>query len=104
MGRLYAHGGAVFIASVISSWAGYTLMAVQLLIWWIMQLTCILTITCISQYLKLYAKRKHFEKKPITQTWAHHPDLGSHTGGEGADACAEHQLDHAEYLLGCEGV
>ena len=43
----------------------------QLLIWWIMQLTCILTITCISQYLKLYAKRKHFEKKPITQTWAH---------------------------------
>ena len=61
----------VFIASVISSWAGYTLMAVQLLIWWIMQLTCILTITCISQYLKLYAKRKHFEKKPITQTWAH---------------------------------
>ena len=61
----------VFIASVISSWAGYTLLAVQLLIWWIMQLTCILTITCISQYLKLYAKRKHFEKKPITQTWAH---------------------------------
>ena len=61
----------VFIASVISSWAGYTLMAVQMLIWWIMQLTCILTITCISQYLKFYAKRKHFEKKPITQTWAH---------------------------------
>ena len=61
----------VFIASVISSWAGYTLMAVQLLIWWIMQLTCILTITCISQYLKLYAKRKHFDRKPVTQTWAH---------------------------------
>ena len=58
----------VFIASVISSWAGFTLLAVQLLIWWIMQLTCILTITCISQYLKLYAKRKHFNLKPITQT------------------------------------
>ena len=61
----------VFIASVISSWAGYTLLAVQLLIWWIMQLTCILTITCISQYLKLYAQRKHYDQKPITQTWVH---------------------------------
>ena len=61
----------VFIASVVSSFIGYTLLAVQLLIWWIMQLTCILTITCISQYLKLYAKRKHYEKKPITQTWVY---------------------------------
>ena len=25
----------------------------------------------ISQYLKLYAKRKHFDRKPVTQTWAH---------------------------------
>ena len=44
----------VFIASVISSWSGYTLMAVQMLIWWTMQLTCILTITCALQYMKLY--------------------------------------------------
>ena len=40
----------VFIASVVCSWVGYTLLAVQVLIWWIMQLACILTITCISQY------------------------------------------------------
>ena len=59
----------VFAASVICSWGGYTLLAVQLLIWWIMQLTCILTITSISQYLKLYADRHGFENKPITQTW-----------------------------------
>jgi len=61
----------VFIASVVCSWVGYTLMAVQVLIWWIMQLTCILTITCISQYLKLYGLRKRLDEKPVTKTWAY---------------------------------
>ena len=61
----------VFLASVGCSWAGYTLLAVQILIWWIMQLTCILTITCVSRYLKLYGERHHFDERPITQTWAY---------------------------------
>lgn len=61
----------VFIASVICSWAGYTLMAVQALIWWTMQLTCILTITCALQYLKIYGFRHRLAEKPITQTWAY---------------------------------
>ena len=61
----------VFIASVACSFAGYTLMAVQLLIWWIMQLTCILTITCLSRYLEIYAKKHRLAEKPITQTWAY---------------------------------
>ena len=60
---------AVFIISVVCSWIGYTLLAVQLLIWWIMQLTFILTITCISGWLKSYAHRKGIDSKPITQTW-----------------------------------
>jgi small-conductance mechanosensitive channel len=59
----------VFIASACCSWAGYTLLAVQLLIWWIMQLTCILTITCISDYLKMYEEKHNFSKRPVTQTW-----------------------------------
>ena len=59
----------VFIASAVCSWSGYTLLAVQLLIWWIMQLTCILTITCISDYLQMYEERHEFSKKPVTQTW-----------------------------------
>ena len=59
----------VFIASAGCSWAGYTLLAVQLLIWWIMQLTCILTITCISDYLKMYEEKHEFSKKPVTKTW-----------------------------------
>ena len=61
----------VFIVSVVCSWSGYTLLAVQVLIWWIMQLTCILTITCISQYVKLYGKRHHLDEKPVTKTWAY---------------------------------
>ena len=59
----------VFIASVVCSWMGYTLLAVQVLIWWIMQLTCVLTITCISQYLKLYSLKHHFDEQPVTKTW-----------------------------------
>ncbi|MCD7713811.1 MAG: mechanosensitive ion channel family protein [Prevotella sp.] len=60
---------ALFILSVVCSWAGYTLFSVQALIWWIMQLTCILTITCISDWMKGWAKRKQFEKQGITKTW-----------------------------------
>ena len=62
---------SVFLISVGCSWAGYTLLAVQILIWWTMKLTCILTITCVSRYLKLYGKRHRFDERPITQTWAY---------------------------------
>ncbi|MCR4916989.1 MAG: mechanosensitive ion channel [Prevotella sp.] len=60
---------AIFIFSLGCSWLGYTLLAVQILIWWIMQLTCILTITCISSYIKLYGHRHHFDDAPITKSW-----------------------------------
>ena len=59
----------VFIASVVLSWTGYTLLSVQLLIWWIMQLTCVLTITCASQYVRLYGKRHGLDTAPITKNW-----------------------------------
>lgn len=59
----------VFITSVVCSWTGYTLIAVQILIWWTMQLTCILTITCVSQYIKLYGEKHRFSEKPVTKTW-----------------------------------
>ena len=62
----------VFIISVVCSWIGYTLMAVQVLIWWIMQLTCILTITCISQYLKYYGLKHRLKEQPITKTWSYY--------------------------------
>ena len=59
----------IFIASTVCSWMGYTLLSVQLLIWWIMQLACILTITCLIHWMKLYSDRKQLDKKPATQTW-----------------------------------
>ena len=62
---------AIFIFSLVCSWVGYTLLAVQILIWWIMQLTCILTITCVSSYLKLYGARHKYLEKPITQSWVY---------------------------------
>ena len=61
----------VFLGSVVCSWMGYTLLAVQILIWWIMQLTCILTITCVTLYIKRYGERHNFDERPITQTWAY---------------------------------
>ena len=60
---------AIFIFALACSWLGYTLLAVQILIWWIMQLTCILTITCVISYLKLYGNRHHYDERPITQSW-----------------------------------
>ena len=62
----------VFIISVVCSWWGYTLLAVQILIWWIMQLTCTLTITCVSLYIKRYGLRHRYNEKPITKTWAYY--------------------------------
>lgn len=61
----------VFIGSVVCSWIGYTLLSVQMLIWWIMQLTCILTITCIRQWTKYYGDRKHMAEMTITKTWVY---------------------------------
>ena len=62
----------VFVVAIVCSWIGYTLLAVQILIWWIMQLTCILTITCLSQWMKLRGQRLRYSEKPITKTWAFH--------------------------------
>ena len=68
--RYYSYASlAVFIFSTISSWVGYTLLAVEILIWWVMQLTCILTITFMQGWLKTYFKNKKMDEKPITQTW-----------------------------------
>jgi small-conductance mechanosensitive channel len=63
---------AVLLGALVCSWMGYTLLSVQILIWWIMQLTCILTITCLSQWMNLYSQRKEMDKKAITKTWHYH--------------------------------
>lgn len=63
----------VFLASDVASMMGYSLLSVEILIWWTMQLTCILTITCVSDLLKQYGndpKRKFFDDDtPVSRTW-----------------------------------
>ena len=72
----------VIVISVVCSWIGRTLLSVQLLIWWIMQLTCILTITCLRSWIKAYRTRKEtelrenlasqnlpYKEASITKTW-----------------------------------
>lgn len=60
---------AVFGVSTIFAWTGFTLLAVQFIIWWTMQLTCVLTITCCEGWLSVYAKRKKLADKAITDKW-----------------------------------
>ena len=62
---------AVFGISTICAWTGFTLLAVQIIIWWTMQLTCVLTITCIEGWLSVYAKRKELANKAITEKWGY---------------------------------
>ena len=63
----------VFLASDVAPMVGYSLLSVEILIWWTMQLTCILTITCVSDLLKQYGndpKRKFFDDDtPVSRTW-----------------------------------
>lgn len=60
---------AVFVLSLACSWMGYTLMSVQLLIWWIMQMTCLLTLACVRDWLTNYRERKKLREKPVTEVW-----------------------------------
>jgi small-conductance mechanosensitive channel len=44
----------VLVVSCVSSWVGYTLMAVQVIIWWTFLLAAIETITCCYDLLEMY--------------------------------------------------
>lgn len=67
---LYAHiSQTVFIFSTICSFIGFTLLAVQALIWWTIQLTCILTISCLRYWLKAHEEKKELKEKSITKVW-----------------------------------
>ena len=44
----------VLVVSCVSSWVGYTLMAVQIIIWWTFLLAAIETITCCYDLLEMY--------------------------------------------------
>ena len=59
----------VMAVSCVMAWMGYTLMSVQVLIWWIMQLTLIQTITVIYDLLHSYEKKRIPADSDVRRTW-----------------------------------
>lgn len=59
----------VFVFSLVSSIIGYTMLGVQVFIWWMMQLACILTIAFFHDYLDQYRERHPEKKLSIVKTW-----------------------------------
>ncbi len=60
---------AVFAAADMAAIVGYTLLAVQAIIWWVMMLTCILTLACVRKWLADYRDKHHTSEMPVTQIW-----------------------------------
>lgn len=55
---MYMHATSlVVVVSCVASWVGFSLMAVQILIWWIFQLAAIMTVTCIYDMMEMYEER-----------------------------------------------
>lgn len=48
---------AALIFSCLAAWVGYTLLAVQIMIWWTFQLAAIMTITFIYHLTRMYEER-----------------------------------------------
>ena len=59
----------VMAVSTVMAWMGYTLMSVQVLIWWIMQLTLIQTITVIYDLLHSYEDKYIPKDADVRRTW-----------------------------------
>lgn len=45
------------IASCVLAWVGYTLLAVQIMVWWSFQLACIQTIVCLYDLAKMFNEK-----------------------------------------------
>lgn len=48
---------ATMIAACALAWFGYTLLAVQIMVWWSFQLACIQTIICLYDIAQMYANK-----------------------------------------------
>lgn len=48
---------AAMVIATATSWYGFTLMAVQIMIWWMFQLAAIATITCVYDLMEMYESR-----------------------------------------------
>lgn len=67
---IYSHiTSVVIVVTCVASWAGFCLLAVQILVWWTFQFAAITTITCFYDLMALYEERHGVGQKGITQTW-----------------------------------
>ena len=57
------------VVSLVMAWSGYTLMSVQVLIWWIIQLTLIQTITVVYDLLHRYERSHIAADADVRSTW-----------------------------------
>ena len=60
----------VFVFSLVSAWIGYTMFAVQVIIWWSMQLACILTNAFFKDYLNQYRAKHPIKNLSPIKVWA----------------------------------
>ena len=55
---IYTHiTSATMVITCVAAWGGYSLLAVQIMIWWTFQLAAIMTITCIYDLMEMYENR-----------------------------------------------
>ena len=55
---LYTHlTSIVMVVSCIVAWVGYTLLSVQILVWWTFQLAAITTITCFYDLMEMFENK-----------------------------------------------
>ena len=55
---MYMHATSlVMVIACMASWVGYSLLAVQILIWWTFQLAAIMTVTCFYDLMEMYEER-----------------------------------------------
>lgn len=52
----------VMVVSCVASWLGYVLLAVQIMLWWMIQLAAIQTLTCLYDLAKMYESRRLVRK------------------------------------------
>jgi len=57
---------SIMTVACVMAWLGYALLAVEVFIWWLVQLTCVQALTFVSEYMKEFEKNKvakHILKK-----------------------------------------
>ena len=50
------------LVACVAAWAGFVLLAVQIMLWWMIQLAAIQTITCLYDLAKMYEERRLVRK------------------------------------------